>query len=201
MKLVRWSFQNLHVPMMEDGQGELYCTSRGLCGALNILEDTLRHVYTRHKEEFDSLSVTDCHAKEFLQENRAEFGVTRVKKDMRLWTEDDMLNFAFYTKSGVARQFRQDLRKFIKANASRHYISMEQYHKLEQELQEKADHAVSLELKLADLSEVKRELHELKEFVMTNVEVVQKNASQFGRGLNSQKKTKAFRTSLLTIAR
>ena len=74
MKFVEWNFQDLRVPMVELDE-VLYCTNKGICGALHIDEDTLRHIYSRHKDEFDSLSVTVCHAKEFFKQHKSAFGI------------------------------------------------------------------------------------------------------------------------------
>lgn len=92
---------------MMDIEGELYCTSKAICGALGVHEETLRSIYNRHTKEFALLSVSNCNAKEFLQQNRVEFGVKRVRGDMRLWSEDDMLTFAFHSKSDVSLEFRK----------------------------------------------------------------------------------------------
>ena len=135
MKLVKWQFQGLVMPMIQDESGELYCTSKAICEALGVCEETLRTVYNRHREEFSSLSVSNCNAKDFLKENSEEFGVKRVRADMRLWTEDDMLGFGFFLKSDEAREYRRQLRQFIKANAMVNTVSREEHEQLKGRLE------------------------------------------------------------------
>lgn len=167
MKLTRWEFMGLHMPMMEDDRGELYCTSKALCEALGINEGTLRSVYERHKEEF--LSVSICDAKEFLRQNKVEFGIKRIRSDMRLWSEDDMLTFAFHSKSVQSLEYRKQLRQFIKQNAKRGYVSRDAFENL------------------------KGELHEIKEFMQKYMLAVDESASHVGKALRAQRETKSLR--------
>jgi hypothetical protein len=113
--------------MLADEDGELYCTSKMLCTALSINEKALQATYLRHKDEFSSTSAANCSAKEFLLANKVEFGISRVRDDMRLWNEDDMLIFAILSKSTVSKEFRSHLRKFIKENARRGYVTAEEH--------------------------------------------------------------------------
>ena len=117
MKLVRWTYNNLHIPMMSDSQGELWCTSRQLCGALGLEPKALRELKRRNIEEFEFLSATENGAKEFLKENKTEFGIRRVRQDITLWSEDDMVTVAilataihevFGLESMVCRRFYQN---------------------------------------------------------------------------------------------
>lgn len=172
MKLVRWSFQGLHMPMMEDDSGELYCTSKAICEALAIDEATLRKICERHPEEVGENCVTDCHAKLFLKENKAEFGVRYVRGDMRLWTEDDMLTFAFHARSNVALEFRRKLRQFIKQNARRGYVKQVEFDRLQGRLDQMA------------------------ELIQSLIPSVDKSASLAGSLLAEQKHSKAARLAV-----
>lgn len=69
MRTVRWSFQNLHMPMMADENNTLWCTSQQLCLALNIELDSLRSM-RHHRDEFSDISVISSHAKEYLKDNK-----------------------------------------------------------------------------------------------------------------------------------
>lgn len=134
MKLVRWSFKNLHMPMMRDESGDLWCTSAQLCGALGIEPKALRELKRRNPEDFDLLSATENGAKEFFLKNKAEFGVRRVRKDMTLWSEDDMITVAILSRSAVAREFRKELRQFIKESARKDllagYVTREEHERI-----------------------------------------------------------------------
>jgi len=134
MKLVHWEFQGLHVPMVEDDNRELYCTSKAICGALGMKEGHLWKITSLHSKELSELSLTNSKAKDFLQENRIAFGITRMRKDMRIWSEDDMLTFAFHSGSDKSMEFRKNLRQFIKRHAARNYVTQEQYQELDDKL-------------------------------------------------------------------
>ena len=170
MKYVAWEIVPGHcLPMMEDDRGELYGTNKTVMEGLGISEDAIRHIYSRHKNEFDSVSVTDCHANEFLRRDKALFGIKRVRSDMRVWNEDDMITFAFYAQSEKGLQFRKDLRKFLKENAKRHYVNKEEYDKLKSDFQT------------------------LTALVLQNIPAANETASAFGAGLRAQRGTKQLR--------
>lgn len=129
MKLVRWSYNNLHMPMMSDDNGDLWCTSKQLCEALGLKDSTLRELKRVNSEEFELLSVIVPDAKEFLAENKAEFGLKRVRKDMTLWSEDDMVTVAILARSPIARAFRKELKTLIKQNAIKNTIPRTEHDK------------------------------------------------------------------------
>src|SRR5690348_769703 len=111
MKLVRWSFHNFQVPMMEDEEGHLWCTSAALCGALGLNKRTFQTIYLVHKDHFGdhTLRALDPSTKAFLVEHRDEFGVSRLRGDLRLWSDNDMLWFAAKSNSPAAREFVGEL--------------------------------------------------------------------------------------------
>lgn len=127
MKLIQWSFHNIHMPMLEDDNGELFCTSETLCESLGITKESLRQYSKRYADELSGLSVNEFNAKEFIAENKEKLGIQRLRKDLHIWTENDMLIIAMLAKSDVSKEFRWELLKFIKTNARRGYVSQEQY--------------------------------------------------------------------------
>jgi hypothetical protein len=169
MKLVRWQFQGLVMPMIQDENGELYCTSKAICEALGVCEETLRYVYNTHKEEFSSLSVGNSNAKEFFLEHKTELGIKRVRSDIRLWTEDDMLGFGFFLKSDEAREYRRQLRQFIKTNAMVNTVSREEHEQL------------------------KGRLEYIEELLKGSMPAVHSTASMAGRLLRTQRDNKHLR--------
>lgn len=134
MQLIRLSFNNIHTPMMCDDDGTLWCTSPAVCRALQIHKSTLSELYRTHSDEFDCLRVSNSDSKKFLDQHRVEFGIRRLRKDMRLWSEDDLIVIAMLSRSPVSKEFRQELKKFVKANAVREvlkdYVTKEQYNEL-----------------------------------------------------------------------
>ncbi len=169
MKLVRWEFNNLHVPMMEDDQGNLFCTTKQLASALNCPEDTIRRIRRRHEDELADVSKTFCLAKEFLESHKAEFAIGRMRKDLTVWTEDDMILVAILSKSQVGKEFRRNLVSFIKANARKDYVQASVHERLREE------HA------------------KLRADVDSIMSYLDMTASTSGKLLNAQKQTKHLR--------
>lgn len=183
MRLVRWSFHNLHIPLMEADDGTLYCTTQVLTAALGINRTSLHKLHERHKAEFSGLmltdsqhkteelpglNVTDSKAKAFLQEHRSEFGLRRLRADTRLWSEDDMILIACLSRSPGGLEFRRGVVQLIKSNARRGTVSMEQYE--------------------ADLANLQGQLQELKDMFLQSEAARQTAASAAGTALQAQRK-------------
>ena len=174
MKYVNWEvIPGTFLPMMEDEQGELFGTNKTVRDGLWLNESSIRSIYERHRKEFSGLSVSNCDAKRFLTINKALFDMKRVRSDIRLWNEDDMLTFAFYAQSEKGLDFRRNLRRFIKENAKRHYVSQEQYDQLQVEFKA------------------------LTKLVLMSLPAVNESASAFGAGLRAQRGTKELRKTVL----
>jgi hypothetical protein len=169
-KYVAWEvIQGTCLPMMEDKDGELFCTNKCIEDGLGLTPDNVRKIYQVNKDEFSALSVTNPHAKDFLKTHKNEFGVKRVRSDMRLWNEDDMLTFAFKANTDKGIEFRRNLRKFIKENAKRHYVSKEQF------------------------DDLKNKFNDLTKIVLYSLPAVETTASLAGKALRAQKQTKQLR--------
>lgn len=77
--LVRWSVNNLFVPMFRiNATKQVVTTTRHVAGALGVTEGALRDMLSEHRDNFQLLSAGKSHAKEFLTANRALFAVLRV---------------------------------------------------------------------------------------------------------------------------
>lgn len=131
MKIINWEFESLKIKMIELN-GELYCTSKSVREALSVEASTLRQIYRRHEDEFFSICVTDCHAN--LQMLKNTLGLKYIRKDMKLWSEDDMLTFAFMVSGDRARAARRDFRKFIKEHAKKGLVSKGELEQLKEDL-------------------------------------------------------------------
>jgi hypothetical protein len=127
MQLIRWSFHNLAIPMIEFDDKELRCTSQALCNALGVSRKTLEHIRHRHPEHVQPVRPPERGAKEFLQAHRVEFGVERVREDMLLWSVDDMIAVAFYSTSKSALEFTKAVVQLVKREAQRSVITEAQY--------------------------------------------------------------------------
>jgi hypothetical protein len=76
-----------------------------------------------------------------LQEQKALFGVERLRPDLILWPEDDMLSFGFAAKSERGKAFKKELIEAIKAQvrlgaptAEEHAQLLEKYTKMAEEM-------------------------------------------------------------------
>jgi hypothetical protein len=169
-EIVRWSFKNIHMPMIHVGNGDLVCTSKQIEIGLGVPKDRLHQAYRNHKDEMDSLRCVKNIPKDFLLKNKTELGIERVKKDMLLWTEDAMINFAFFIRTPLAASFRQEIRSFIKEHRRIHVAGIEQSQK-----------------------ELRQEFDAFKEFVNAAIPSLDKAASLAGSVLQAQKDTKHLR--------
>ena len=136
MRLIRWSFQNIHIPMIENEGGDLFCTTKILSSALNQNPRDLRKIYHRHRDEFDPVTLRGVEnlPKEFLEKNRVELGIRRMKEDLYFWSESDMLLMAVLSRSSVSKEFRKNLIQFIKTQARRDFVTREAHNELEARL-------------------------------------------------------------------
>jgi len=127
MRLFHWQFDTLVVPMMEDESGTLYTTSSVLAHALGVTENNLVYLYQAHPDEFDGARVSTTHANSFFQQNMEEFGIQRVRQDIHLWTENDMILFAALSRSDQGKEFRKQMVQLVKQQARKTLITKEQF--------------------------------------------------------------------------
>lgn len=173
MRLMNWQFNELSIPMMEDERGTLYTTTGVLCGALGVVENDLRNIYLSRRDEFDGLSVNNLGANDFIRANKEIFCVQRVRQDMHLWSEDDMILFAAISRSDQGKEFRKQMVQLVKQQARKTYISREEYDRMVGELM----------IRIGKLEQEKDQVRP----------AMQESASAFGRGLSYQRRTKTFR--------
>lgn len=157
------------MPMMEGEDGVLYCTTKAVCEGLGIVPRVLDNIRRRHADELSDLRSTNCGSKDFLLQNKDALGLERVRNDMRLWTEDDMLMFAIYSRSGIAKDFRRSLIQFIKENARKGYVPGDVHARTE------------------------ARLSAIEEILASAGFALSQNASTAGKLLNQQKDTKRLR--------
>jgi len=180
MKVIKWQFESLEVPMI-DIDGNLCCTSKAICSALGVTLNTIKLCYQNHRDEIgNSLEGLNDTLRDFLYSNKVELGIKRVKSDINIWSEDQMITFACHIKSKKAVQFRKDLITMIKQHAKKDTITLEMYQNLEAKF-ENLQHSFNV--------------------VIQKIEAVQtpmsKIASESGKLLRMQKDVKAFRTNRL----
>ncbi len=132
-RTVPWEFRGIKINMIEIG-GDLFCTNISLCNALCASIEQFRQIHRRHRNEFVSLVVQNEGLREFLKLNKKDFDIKRVKKDLNLWSEDDMILFAVLSKSQWGREFRKDLVTHIKAQARVGMVSEDRYNLIQEQI-------------------------------------------------------------------
>lgn len=186
-KFVEWEVvPGLKVPMMEDEQGNLLGTNKTVATMLGMSEEGVRYTYNTYKDEFEALSVCNTNAKDFLQENKDVFGIQRLRKDMRLWTDDDILTFCYKATGQAAVDIRRKFTMFIKENSRRHYVTKDQYESLQAEMERrnKAYEGLAVEFEV------------FKQFVIRHLPAIDATASLAGKALRLQRDTKTFRQDI-----
>lgn len=159
--------------------GDLYITQDNLSRMLEVETKTLSNTFNNRIEEFDGLRSHIMGANDFIRENKHLLGVKRVRSDMHLWTEDDMLTFAMLVRGNKGRLIRKELKAAIKAHAKCQTVSKEKYDELVQQLYM--------------LKEQINQLHEVIEDFKAAQPVLKELASLSGKSLQAQKGTKAIR--------
>jgi len=138
MKILDWKSENFCCAMVEDEERRMWTTTAGIALALGVDVRALYNIYRRRKDQF-GLSETDRYTKEsvmgFLRQHTKHFGIKRIKEDMHVWSEDDVLVFAVLCRSPQADLARKDFLQFIKSNMRREYATLQtQYNELLQRL-------------------------------------------------------------------
>lgn len=156
MKIVNWRGDNFSCAMVEDDDRRMWTTTRGVALALGITERAVLQLYRRHQAKFDQLeglsgtfctakeaglSATDrganCAAKcdanrkvwEFLEQNRAYFGIQRMRSDMHIWSEEQVILFVAHCTSDKAGLALIAFIQFIKDQLIKDYAHLADQHK------------------------------------------------------------------------
>jgi prophage antirepressor-like protein len=104
MNVIPWKFRNLIIPMALVG-GRLYTTTQVLAKALGVSYDAIYHSYLRNKDRLEKLNLTNCQAKEVFAQNKEAFGIKRLRADMHVWSESQMIFLAFNCRSEQGQEF------------------------------------------------------------------------------------------------
>lgn len=183
MKLVRTEFNHIHLPMMEDDDSMLYATTKVSALALATSERELIEVVRFNKGRLQCLNTGSLRAKEFLKQNRVEFGIKRVRADMLLWSIPDLMLATVCIKTPEADQFRIEFARIVIENVKRSLVTTEQYNKLQAELEEqRANHNALL-----------AQVTAMQDLVLQTQPALAQAAAAAGSALNAQKKVRLLR--------
>jgi prophage antirepressor-like protein len=187
MQLLEWSYNKLIVPMMEDEQGRLFTTGAILCAALGITENALKKISQRHAQRFSwNENLTDCKATAaFLDQHRDAFGIKRLNKDIKLWSDADMINVAFLSNSPMAADFRDGVIELIRQSARKDYLSPEAFERI----------ALQLSQQAADIVELRAELEGFRKIIARSQPALTHTAHAAGSALAAQRQLKNLRFS------
>lgn len=176
-QFVMMTINNLQIPMIRIN-GNHYITQKTLEKLLGVKGATIRKTFLTRRDEFDGLSVDIINAKDFIREHKHLLSVKRVRDDMHLWSEHDMLSFAMLVRGPRGRELRSELIQFIKDNAGYDMVPKEEY-----------DRALSR------VTNLEKELTELREEVRMLRPALKELAKLSGQSLRMQKDTKNLRNN------
>lgn len=116
MNVILWKFRNLTIPMAQVG-GRLYTTTQVLSKALGVSYDAIYQSYLRNKERLQNLNLTNCQAKEIFAQNKEAFGIKRLREDMHVWSEAQMIFLAFNCRSEQGQEFSDAVIELVQQEA------------------------------------------------------------------------------------
>jgi hypothetical protein len=129
MKILDWKSENFCCAMVEDEERQMWTTTSGIAVALGIEPRSVLQLYQRRKAHFDELSGSNRTAKEevlaFLAQHQQHFGIRRMRPDLHLWSEDDVLTMAVLCNSPQALRAKKEFLQFIKSNMRREYATLQ----------------------------------------------------------------------------
>ena len=150
MRIVQCGYEDRSFAFVEDetSDSKLLTTVAVVAPSIGLEVGSLRAMIRNNREEFEvpRLSAISNPAKEFIVAHRKEFGITRLRDDVILLTEDDYLMACAMSRTDVGRAARKHYVQWQKERARRGYVSMEQFLKLGEEL-------ASLRLEMNQLGE------------------------------------------------
>jgi hypothetical protein len=147
MKLVRLEFNGWLLAMMEDSNGNVFCTSRALCNALGLTAQELKHTLRRYGSRLHPLRISafgvqngtqlgtqNESLRDFLNEYKATFSIKYLRDDMLLWPLQEALGVAFHVHTELAWEFHQAAIRMIVEHARASAVSREEFEALQQEI-------------------------------------------------------------------
>ena len=176
-RLIRWTFESLTLLVIEI-DGKLYCPTATLAKALSVTTRALNLLAQSHRDELESLRGSDASPKlmQLLRDHKEEFGIIRLKNDLHLWSESDMILLAVLSRAPTSKAFRRDLIQLVKDNARKEALN-------------------SIEVKVLierEMGPVRKELYQLKELVDILKAGTDAAASAAGSLLRGQRDLKKY---------
>ena len=130
MELVKYTLCDIEL-MMVDIEGTLYCSTPQLESVFGMHKAALTRMVQRYPKEFsratcEMLTVSGDQRKEIL----AGLEIQRLRKNTRLWSEDDVIGLTWLARSDIARKCRVQFKEILKQHAKRDYVPRDQFEQL-----------------------------------------------------------------------
>lgn len=130
MQLVKYTLCNIEL-MMVDIKGTLYCSTKQVEDIFRCERGSLMNIANqRYKEDFSDTRLSDVELQGVTKDDISKALNTRFQKNTRIWSEDDVLEFAYHVKSGFSRQCRREFKEVLKQHARRETVSRDMYDQL-----------------------------------------------------------------------
>jgi len=182
--IVRYTLCDIELAMVEAG-GSLYCSTPQLEKVFKCNRSQLLHICSKwragefsshtlgsvvvsnqHRRDEKSGSVMSDHVRSLHSELAHSLGLKRFQAKTRLWSEDDVLGFAFSLRSDIARRCRAEFKEILKQHARRDTVPRDIHNKL-----------------IVDNSKMAEQINMLWEAVTSLQETNKQMASNAGRSL------------------
>ena len=95
------------LPMLKTDTGERLTTRHVVAMALGTTDKALEWLHRNNKNRFDMVRACETRANELLLKHKQDFGIKRVRADMRLVTLRDAIRFATLSNSPTAIDFQE----------------------------------------------------------------------------------------------
>ena len=134
MNLVKYVLCDIEIVMV-DIEGTLYCSTPQLERVFRCNRSQLLHIHSKWRSgEFGNATIGELvlsnqHHKEIDGLHQALL-LKRLQPKTRLWSEDDVLGFAFALRSDVAQQCRAQFKEILKQHARKEMIPRSQIDKM-----------------------------------------------------------------------
>jgi len=123
MNLVKYTLCDIELVMV-DIEGTLYCSTPQLEKVFGADHSNLSKLVRRYPNEFsqttiEALTGYNVPRKEIIE----ALEIKRLRKNTRLWSEDDVIGITWLVRSDIARQCRAQFKEILKQHARVDHIS------------------------------------------------------------------------------
>jgi hypothetical protein len=123
MNLVKYTLCDIELVMV-DIEGVLYCSTPQLERVFGADHSNLSKLVRRYPHEFsqttiEALTGYNVPRKEIIE----ALEIKRLRKNTRLWSEDDVIGITWLVRSDIARQCRAQFKEILKLHARVDHIS------------------------------------------------------------------------------